>query len=323
MLPGMKSSQVSPIQQQTGSPMSNFPPPPPVAAPGAGVVPSATPPTPPSMMGGMPAPPSMPQAAPQAAPAPQPTPQPAPQAAQPPAPPAAAVQPPAPPQAAVAQAAPTPPAPPAATEAPAPEQQLVTSAPRQVVAQSANQAVPEASGLSAIAAEDGFEGLEFDSYGVFPVVKLDQGEFQTSEGESFGQEFYCTMVRSRPKFLYRTDLPRESADNEVVYSYDNVTTTTGVPLATVFSAWREKGKQPAATPSRYLEVTATLNSDGRLILLSVPQQSIGNLSSYWAQLKFAQKDVRDTVTRVFRGKKVERVKNPFFPWAFEAAPNAS
>ena len=185
------------------------------------------------------------------------------------------------------------------------------------------QSVPEASGLSSMAEQDGFAGLEFDSYGVFPMIVLNQGEFQSAD-ENYGTEFYCTMIRSRPKFLYRTDLPdRNDSRNEVVYSYDNEVTTTGVPLEEIFNSWREKGMQPTAQPQRYVEVTAKMHPHGQLALLSVAQSSIAELSRYWAQLKFKNKQVQNTLTRVFRGKKVERVKNPFYPWAFAEASDDS
>ena len=184
-------------------------------------------------------------------------------------------------------------------------------------------AVPEAGNLSVMAEEEGFAGLEFDSYGVFPLIKLDQGEFQTSEGESLGTEFFCTMIRSRPKFLYRTNLPRDDARNEVAYSYDNVTAANGTPLEAIYAGWRAKGLEPDTQVTRYIEVTAKLEPTGRLVLLSVPQASISNLSSYWAQLKFKGQSLSAVTTKVYKGKKIERVKNPFFPWAFCEAPDGT
>jgi hypothetical protein len=195
---------------------------------------------------------------------------------------------------------------------------------QQIVARTTSySAVPESSNLATMAEEEGFAGLEFDTYGVFPIIKLDDGEFQTSEGDSLGGEFYCTMLRSRPKFLYRTNLPRDDNRNEVAYSYDNVTAANGTPLDVIFADWRSKGFEPDPKVTRYVEVTAKMEPDGRLVLLSIPQASIANLSSYWAQLRFRNKSVTEVVTKVFKGKKIERVKNPFTPWAFCEAPEGT
>ena len=181
--------------------------------------------------------------------------------------------------------------------------------------------MPESKGLNKVAEEDGFLGLTFDSYGVFPIVKLDQGDFRTSEGEDLGTEFNCVMMRSRPKFLYRTDLSRDDDRNEIVYTYDNVTSASGVPIEQIFDGWRQKGLQPKPEPTRYVEVTAKMVPSGQVVLLSVAQQSVGNLSAYWAQMRFKGLDIKNVVTRVYRGKKVERVKNPFYPWAFAHNPD--
>lgn len=175
--------------------------------------------------------------------------------------------------------------------------------------------------MNAIAEQDGFEGLSFDSYGVFPLIKLDMGSFQTSEGDDLGTEFHCVMLRSRPKYLYRTNLPREDDRNEVVYSYDNATSASGRPLQDIFNDWRQKGLEPNMQPTRYVEVTARMVPSGQLVLLSVAQASVGNLSAYWAQMRFKGVDIKTAVTKVYRGKKVERTKNPFWPWAFAHAPD--
>ena len=177
----------------------------------------------------------------------------------------------------------------------------------------------EATSLADAAAEDGFEGLSFDSYGVFPLIALSQGEFVTSENESLGTEFECLMLRSRPKYMYRTNHDFNDPNKEVVYSYDNATTVTGMPLEDHFAEWKQKGFERHPKPTRYVEVTAQLTSNNQIVLLSVAEQSVGNLSAYWAQMRMAGRDIRQMPTRVFRGKKIERARVPFYPWAFAPA----
>ena len=94
-----------------------------------------------------------------------------------------------------------------------------------------------------------------------------------------------------------------------------------MPLSEIFESWRQKGFQPHPEPTRYVEVTAKLVPSGRVVLLSVAQQSVGNLSAYWAQMRFKGINIKDAVTRVYRGKKVERVRNPYYPWAFAHNPD--
>jgi hypothetical protein len=106
--------------------------------------------------------------------------------------------------------------------------------------------------------------------------------------------------------------------NDVVYSYDGETSTSGVPLSQIFDEWRQKGLPIASQPTRYVEVTAQLDETDAIVLLSIPQQSIPTLSAYWANTRASGKNLKEIVTRVYRGRKVERAAKPFFPWAFEA-----
>jgi hypothetical protein len=176
--------------------------------------------------------------------------------------------------------------------------------------------------MAAQAAEEGFEGLSFDGFGTFPLIVLDLGTFRYSDGTEIGSEFVCTMLRSRPKYLYKTNLPKpERGDdpNEVVYSYDGETSTSGVPLEEIFADWRSKNLPMASQPTRYVEVTAQMEGTDAIVLLSVSQASIPPLSQYWANVRHSGRSLKEVRTRVFRGRKVERVANPYFPWAFAMA----
>ena len=201
-------------------------------------------------------------------------------------------------------------------------------APSQQLAPAQQAGVPQAAGgvpsgsLNEMATGDGFEGLDFDAYGVFPVVKLHDGSFSDSEGTDLGTEFDVVMMSSRPKFLYKTNHTYGADGAEVVYSYDNVTSASGVPLTEVFAEWRAAGKEPAEKPSRYIEVTARKYPDGDLVLLSVPAAGSGGpLTAYWASLKFKNLNIKDVVTTCFKGKRVDRAAQPFTPWGFRLSAN--
>ena len=68
-----------------------------------------------------------------------------------------------------------------------------------------------------------------------------------------------------------------------------------------------------------MEATAQLVDNSQPVLLSIPKNSIPNLSAYWAQMKFNGEDVREVVTRVCKGRRVERAAKPFVPWNFKKA----
>jgi hypothetical protein len=173
-----------------------------------------------------------------------------------------------------------------------------------------------------MATGDGFEGLDFDAYGVFPVVKLHDGSFNDSEGTDLGTEFDVVMMSSRPKFLYKTNHQYGADGAEIVYSYDNVTSSSGVPLTDIFAEWRAAGKEPTEKPTRYIEVTARKYPDGDLVLLSVPAAGSGGpLTAYWASLKFKNLNIKDVVTTCFKGKRVDRAAQPFTPWGFRLSAN--
>jgi hypothetical protein len=172
--------------------------------------------------------------------------------------------------------------------------------------------------LQQIASDDGFEGLAFDAYGVFPNIVLNDGAFRYSGGEEIGPEFLVRIMSSRPKYLYKTDLPDNDPRGETAYSYDNVANTNGTPLEAIINGWREKGLPVAASPVPYLEVQGQMD-DGKVVLLSIPKTSISVFTAYWTQLKLSNKDIRQVWTRCFKGQTVTRAVKPYTPWAFSVA----
>jgi len=217
---------------------------------------------------------------------------------------------PPPPPAMVGQTTPT--APVAQPEAPAapqmvPAQQMVPAAP---VAPPAVQAQEtQTVNVSAMAAEEGFEGLEFDAFGTFPTISLKRGSFKTSSGEDLGQSFEAIITSSRSKFLFKTRLPDNDPRSDVAYTYDKQS-SNGKDLQGILNGWATNGI--GYEEKKYLELSCTLR-DGRMMLLSVPPTSISRFSAFTAERLMKRKPANETIVRVGIAPEVTG-PNIQFPW---------
>lgn len=168
-------------------------------------------------------------------------------------------------------------------------------------------------------AEAGYEGLEL-GFGSFPIIALpSEGKFIDSEDTEYGDEFYCVIESSRPKYVLKNTECKDK-DEETVYTYDKVTSVDGTPLQDYIDEWKDNGWGFELKP--YVEVFATLveedGSMGNSVFLSIPKTSRGRFSGYVSQNSMKRGLLpRDYVTRVYVGKKVTSVDYPFYPWAFE------
>ena len=287
-------------------------------------MPGSMPPPPPPFVGGSAAPPlpSAPPVAPAAAaaaPVPGAVPMPPWQASAPQAPaqeyiPASAPQaPPAPPAAPA-----TPPAPPApaqyAPPAYEPSSQALAPVEPQATGMVAMGAVDfDNMTLEQIALAQGIVGLEFDQYGVLPVCSLNKGAFKLSDGTSLGTEFVCVIQQVKPKYLFKTAVEDKDPRSTVTYSYDKQT-SNGKPLQAILDGWAKQGM--GYEIRNYLEATCVLD-DNRIILLSIPQQSISRLTSHVITVTVSKRLLSQVKTRVFIGPEVTKVRMPFTPVAFE------
>lgn len=182
----------------------------------------------------------------------------------------------------------------------------------------ANTALVNSSATTQQQLEDmGFEGLNF-GFGSFPIISLqNEGHFESSEGGSLDQEFYCVLGASKNKFIYKNNA--QGKDEDFCYSYDQEFAVSGERLDDIIAAWKANGYTFEKKP--YLDVQATLRTndedDGTLILLSVPKTSIPRFSGYVATQMAQGKVPSSYMTRVYMGDKVTKVKHPFYPWAFK------
>lgn len=178
--------------------------------------------------------------------------------------------------------------------------------------------IAAAGGISQALAAQGFEGLDM-GFGSFPIVKLQDTTFSTSDGDTLGNTFCCVMHASRKKFLLKCEDSNDA--EEFVYSYDKVHTTGNKLVEDVKKAWGEKGWVNPVW-KEYADVTAQLvdlnNRElGGVVMLSIPYTSNSRLSGYITTLMVKGRQVNQVITQVYHGQKVTSGKFAFYPWAFK------
>ena len=172
--------------------------------------------------------------------------------------------------------------------------------------------VPGGGAMVEALAAQGFAGLDF-GFGSLPTVSLDQGSFKMSDGTSLGEEFYCQMQQSRPKYLFKTALAQNDPRHALCYSYDGVTDTKGASVQSQVDAWARMGI--AHEKQQYLEVLARLTNQDT-VLLSIPPTSVRRFSALIATMAGRGLPVTETWVHVSKGPKVTNVTVPFIPWNF-------
>lgn len=173
------------------------------------------------------------------------------------------------------------------------------------------------SGVGGALEASGFAGLDF-GFGSFPMITLqNDGTYQSSEGGSLGSDFYCQLLGSTPKWIYKND--QKGPAEEFFYTFDREFSVQGEPIDEILAAWRAKGWEHEV--KKYLDVQAQLvttdEDNGTLVLLSIPPTSITKFSGYAATVAGRHnRDLTSVVTHITLGDKVTKVKYPFHPWAF-------
>jgi hypothetical protein len=172
-------------------------------------------------------------------------------------------------------------------------------------------------GVASELEQQGFEGLEY-GFGSFPMITLqNDGTYQSSDGGSLGSDFYCCILGSKPKWIYKND--QKGPAEDFFYTFDREFSNGGEPVQDILEGWRQRGW--AHEVKKYLDVQAQLVSNdednGELVLLSIPPTSIAKFSGYLATVAGRHhRQVNEVITHVTLGDKVTKVKYPFHPWAF-------
>jgi hypothetical protein len=165
-------------------------------------------------------------------------------------------------------------------------------------------------------AEMGLEGLDF-GYGSLPIISLDQGSFKMSDGTQLGEEFYFCNPKSRPKYLFKTDVADGDQRSALIYSYDGLFSVKGDSVEDTIRKWAEKGC--GYKRITYLEVAVQL-SDNNMALLSIPPTSIRPFSGVMGNMYSRKLPFDTTWIKAIKGTKVTGGIKPYFPWAFSIHP---
>ena len=173
------------------------------------------------------------------------------------------------------------------------------------------------SGVGSALEEAGFAGLDF-GFGSFPMITLqNDGTYQSSEGGSLGSDFYCQLLGSTPKWIYKND--QKGPAEDFFYTFDREFSVQGEPIDNILQEWKAKGWEHEV--KKYLDVQAQLvtndEDNGSIVLLSIPPTSITKFSGYAATVAGRyNRDLSTVITHITLGDKVTKVKYPFHPWAF-------
>jgi len=172
---------------------------------------------------------------------------------------------------------------------------------------------------SAAVIEQDYSALSFD-WTSFPTISLKlEGEFVDIDNVNYGKEFNCRVVGWKRRWVYRAS-PVEDNRKDLAFSYDEVTTQTGILLADKIREWQALGKQVSS--KEYLEVVVEMvaegySYDGEYRILSVSPTSKGRFAGYISRAQqLGGGNPYNVVTKVSVGAKVTKVQNPFYPWNF-------
>lgn len=167
-------------------------------------------------------------------------------------------------------------------------------------------------------ADDGYGGLEL-GFGSFPILKLEnEGIFVDTEENEYGKSFKCIIFPTRSKYVVKNTKCETSKQEEVVYSYDRVTSTDGEPLQDIIEQWAEDGF--GFEIKHYLEAPAQIMEgefEGEMVMLSIPPASRNKLSGYFYKNRMRGYGSADSyITECECGKKVTSTDHDFYPWKF-------
>lgn len=171
-------------------------------------------------------------------------------------------------------------------------------------------------------AQSGFAGLEID-WTSFPTVVLNQGEFETSDGNPLGvEQFSVRLMQSRKRYVLRTTVIDDD-DAELAYTYDlGELDNPESDLAIKVTKWREEDDLDYKV-KEYIEVVALVEDDNctlnqQMVLLQIPPTSSGRFSGYTASNQMVHRQLpSEYLTLCTRGEKVTKAPKPFYPWAFK------
>ena len=175
-------------------------------------------------------------------------------------------------------------------------------------------------------ADAGFEGLELGSRS-FPMISLkNDGLFEDSDGISYGKKFHCRVLSSRSKTVIQAN-PIEDNKKDVLFSYDNITSTSGLDVRTWEAEKVAQGKR--LERREYTDVLVIMDASGEdydeeMRILSVAPKSRERLGGKIQALAIRKnwgtqqlmENIREFTLTCECGAKVLKAQQPFYPWSF-------
>lgn len=205
-----------------------------------------------------------------------------------------------------------------------PAQQALAQAPsspaQQALAPAQAPNLPAVSTLKALEAS-GFEGLTIDWTSFTTISLKTEGHLEGNDGVVYGQSLVCRFHGTKTRWVYRA-APVTDQKRDIAYSYDKVTSQSGVSIETWVKEAEARGK--TIEIKEYLEAMVELHdpegpNDGEYRILSIPPTSKGRLAGVLniAAARAGQAGLPSVLIKTSVGKKVTSTANPFYPWAFE------
>lgn len=194
-------------------------------------------------------------------------------------------------------------------------------------------ALPEASrGTTALInlADAGLEGLEIGVRS-FPQIALkNNGTFVDINDESYGTEFYCTIISSKKKYCIAGNMMvGGAADSKVFFTYDKINTAQGESVEAATAALVAEGR--TISEREYTDVMVSMMAEGEEYdseprILSVPKDSAAKLSGKihaqgmrrgWKTSDDVAQNLGDQILHVSVGASITNAKKQtYYPWSF-------
>jgi actin-related protein len=206
------------------------------------------------------------------------------------------------------------------------EEKAATREVAQVQAQQQEARMPathqsQPSNILQAAEDDGFSGLALD-FTSFDIVKLDNGEFECSDGSSLGNGFEVVLQQSAPKYTFVSRHKSED-EKEVKYSDDEHADLNDPTIMAAIKQWKEEDGV-GYDKKKYLQAAALVVDDkadgvknNEFVMLQIPPASVGKFSGLPHKAKIKGfTSLKQCVVRVNKGKKVENGGKSFTPWEF-------
>lgn len=169
-------------------------------------------------------------------------------------------------------------------------------------------------------ADQGYSGLKLD-WTSFPTITLKpEGHFEDIDRRKYGQEFRCRVQGTRSRWVYRGN-PVTDNKRDVLFSYDRVHTEDGRLMTDALAELQARGK--VVEEREYSEALVEMVApgeeyDGEFRMLSISPKSIGRFSGKMTQaMALGNGNPYNVIFVIKVGTKVEKVANPFYPWAFD------